>query len=90
MKKIFASALIFAFVLFYTTSSFAYGQPGRGNRGSGSNGTGTCPRLSQNYNNNTSNQFNSSRTQGQSNQQNGDRYRQRIMDPTNPNCPYNY
>lgn len=89
MRKIFATALILGFVLFYTTQSFAYGQPSRGNRGSGSNGTGTCPRLSQNYNSTTTNQFNASRVQGQMGRQNGDSVRQRIMDPTNPNCPYN-
>jgi hypothetical protein len=96
MKKLLLSLLIAAIFVSFVSTSFA--QRGRGGGGRG-NGTGTCPRLSQSLDQKpvTCLRMNGMRTNGGINNANrGNRpnrpnnpNRQRIMDQTNPNCPYN-
>ena len=100
MKKFLLSLLIAAIFVSFVSTSFAQRGRGGGGRGSGTGpGTGTCPRLSQNINQKDMNcfrQFNRGNNRGNNGRNSGNRpnrpnnpNRQRIMDPTNPNCPYN-
>lgn len=90
MKKLFLVSLTLITIAIFITSAFAQGGNGNGRGGSksGSRGTGTCPRMTQNY---SGTGFGQSVNQGGRNSVNrsgGIQQRQRIMDPTNPNCPY--
>jgi hypothetical protein len=90
MKKLFLVGLTVITIALFITSAFAQGGNGNGRGGSksGSRGTGTCPRLMQNYNGTGFGQSTNQRGQNSVNPSGGIQLRERIMDPTNPNCPY--
>jgi len=90
MKKLFLVGLTVITIALFITSAFAQGGNGNGRGGSksGSRGTGTCPRLMQNYYGTGFGQSTNQRGQNSVNPSGGIQLRERIMDPTNPNCPY--
>lgn len=96
MKKLFLVCLTVVTIALFITSAFAQGGYGNGHGGSksGSRGTGTCPKLTQSINQKDTTCFRLFRRATRPNRGNrpnrpNNPNRQRIMDPTNPNCPYN-